>query len=44
MKFYAEGRILVLMQRTLEIPYRGKSGLTFDYIDEDGDEAFYSCM
>ncbi|MFD2908234.1 hypothetical protein ACFSX9_05750 [Flavobacterium ardleyense] len=44
MKFYADGRILVFMQRTLEFPYRGKSGLTFDYTDEDGDEAFYSCM
>ena len=41
---YADGRILVFMQKRLDLPYRSKAGLTFNYIDDENFESFYSCM
>jgi hypothetical protein len=32
------------MQKRLDLPYRSKAGLNFNYIDDENFESFYSCM
>ncbi|NQX38109.1 hypothetical protein SAMN05421820_101116 [Pedobacter steynii] len=41
MVFFGEGKIVFLLSNSLEYPNRGAGALRVNYIDKDGDEAFF---